>query len=87
MSGYIKTYKDIFHLSGDELSQTTLVKHSIETIDNLPVSTENYRYSESHKKEVDKQTNEMSDKGIIEESLTVQFSLMGYTITKEASGT
>jgi hypothetical protein len=62
-------YQDIFYLPGDELSSTNAVKHSITVVPGTtPINTKSYRLPEAQKAEIEKQVDEMLDKGIIEQS-------------------
>ena len=61
-------YSDIFLKPGDKLTFTSKVKHEIKTSDNVPVHTKSYRFPYVHKEEVQRQINEMLEKGIIRPS-------------------
>jgi hypothetical protein len=61
-------FKDIFAREGEPLTFTNEVKHSIRTIDEIPVFTKSYRYPEIHKEEVRKQIKEMLEQDIIQPS-------------------
>lgn len=64
----IKEYSDIFHVEGNKLTFTHKIKHEINTSDELPVYTRSYRYPEVHRKEVQKQIQNMLDQNIIRPS-------------------
>lgn len=55
----LKEYGDCFHLPGENLSFTTSVKHTIPTIDNIPVHVKQYRYPPVHKEEIDRQVTKL----------------------------
>jgi hypothetical protein len=62
-------YQDIFYLPGEELSSTNAVKHSITVVPGTsPINTRSYRLPEAQKAEIEKQVDEMLDKGVIEQS-------------------
>lgn len=63
-----RDYHDIFHLEGDHLTHTTLMKHEIHLNTNIPVTARTYRYPEALKGEVKKQLDEMLEQNIIRES-------------------
>lgn len=63
-----KEYSDIFFKPGDKLTFTSKVKHEIKTTDEIPVHVKTYRYPYIHKEEVQRQINDMLDKGIIRPS-------------------
>ena len=58
----------VFYREGDDLSFTNVIKHRINTSDELPVYTKNYRYPFVHKEEVQKQISKMLSQGIIQPS-------------------
>lgn len=64
----LKEYSDIFHMEGNKLTFTNKIKHRIRTSDEIPVYTKTYRYPEIHRKEVQKQIQEMLDQKIIRPS-------------------
>ena len=62
-------YQDIFHLPGEMLSSTSVVKHEIRLEPGTePVNTRPYRLPESQKPEVRRQVEELKSGGIIMES-------------------
>lgn len=63
-----KEFSDIFHKPGDKLTFTSKIKHNIKTTDNIPIHTKSYRYPYVHKEEVQRQINDMLEKGIIRPS-------------------
>ena len=48
-----------FFLKGDKLGCTNVIKHKINTIDNIPVNRSNYRYPAIHKEVIEKETNNL----------------------------
>lgn len=64
----ISKYTDIFHLDGENLSHTDVIKHSINTGDAPPIHVKSYRFPEVHKNEVEKQITKMLDQNIIRPS-------------------
>ena len=65
-----KKYRDVFAFPGDQLGRTSLVQHVIETGDAVPIKQRPYRSSPESKREVDRQVEEMLDKGIVQESVS-----------------
>ncbi|XP_037870373.1 uncharacterized protein LOC119629252 [Bombyx mori] len=63
-------YSDIFHLPNEKLTYTNAIQHDIKTTSEVPIHTKTYRFPEIHKKEVDKQINDMLEQGIIEPSIS-----------------
>jgi len=62
-------YHDIFHLPGEVLSNTTVVKHEIRFEPGAePINARPYRLPESQKQEVQRQVEELKRGGIITES-------------------
>lgn len=61
-------YIDVFNLDTDTLPCTNLTKHIITLKENKIINTKSYRPPEVHKLEIEKQTKEMLNKNIIEES-------------------
>ena len=64
----LEKHADRFQLEGDELSATNITKHRILTVDEYPVNTKQYRLPHNLRTEVDKQVNELLEKGIIRPS-------------------
>lgn len=64
----ISKFPSVFYLEGDNLSFTNVIKHRIETKDDLPVHAKSYRYPYCHKEEVQKQVSKMLSQGIIRPS-------------------
>ena len=61
----IEKHSDRFHLNGDELSSSNVTKHRILTIDDHPVNTKQYLLPHNLREEVEKQINELLEKGTI----------------------
>lgn len=64
----ISDYQGIFHLKSDNLTFTNVVKHRIDTKDDIPVYTKSYRYPYSLKEEVQSQIRDLLQQGIIRQS-------------------
>lgn len=64
----LREYSDIFHIKGNTLTFTNKIKHRIRTQDEIPVYTRTYRYPEVHRKEIQRQIEEMLDQKIIRPS-------------------
>lgn len=64
----IKKFENIFYQKDSDLTFTNVIKHKINTVDNIPIYTKSYRYPYIHKEEVDRQIKEMLDSGIIRHS-------------------
>ena len=62
-------YRNVFAFPGDQLGRTSLVQHVIDTGDATPIKQRPYRVSPDVKKEIDRQVDEMLEKGIIQESV------------------
>lgn len=63
-----REYDDIFLKEGQKLTFTNVVKHSIPTIEDVPIYTKSYRYPYVHKEEVRNQITDMLNQGIIRPS-------------------
>ena len=61
-------YRDVFVFLGDQLGRTSFVQHVIDTGDAMPVKQRSYRASTDVNKKIDRQVDEMFEKGIILES-------------------
>ena len=64
-------YRDVFAFPGDQLGMTSLVQHVIDTGDAMPIKQRQYRVSPDVKKEIDRPVEEMLEKGIIQESVSL----------------
>lgn len=61
---------DCFHLPGEALDCTDVLKHRITTADNAPTHTKQYRFPLIHREEINKQTAELLKAKIIQPSLS-----------------
>lgn len=66
----INKHRDLFQLPGEEPSHTNVIKHKINTTDDQPINTKQYRFPPIHKNEIDRQVGEMLKNGIIEPSVS-----------------
>lgn len=64
----IKNHSDRIHLEGNELGATDVLEHRINTVDDNPIFTKQYRLPHHLKGEVDRQVKELLDQGIIKHS-------------------
>lgn len=64
----ISKFHKIFHTEGDDLTFTNVIKHKINTTDEIPTHAKNYRYPHCHKEEVQRQISQMLTQGIIRPS-------------------
>ena len=64
----INKYNDLFHIPSDPLGYTNAMRHKINTTDNHPVYTKQYRYPPIHKEEINKQIEALLDNGTISPS-------------------
>ena len=65
-----QSYRDVFAFTDDQLGKTSLVQHVIATGDALPIKQRPYRTSPKCKQEIDRQVEDMLQKGIIRESVS-----------------
>ena len=63
-------YHDVFAFSDDQLGRTSLVQHTIDTGDAVPIKQRPYRTTPENKQEIDRQVNDMLERGIIQESVS-----------------
>ena len=63
-------YRNVFAFPGDQLGRTSLLQHVIDTGDAMPIKQRPYRVSPDFKKEIDRQVDEMLEKGIIQKSVS-----------------
>ena len=63
-------YHDVFAFSDDHLGRTSLVQHTIDTGDAVPIKQRPYRTTPENKQEIDRQVNDMLERGIIPESVS-----------------
>ena len=59
---------DVFNLDTDSLPCTNLTEHTITLKSEKPINIKSYRPPECHKKEIERQVNDMLQKEIIEKS-------------------
>jgi len=64
----INKYSDLFQLPDEELSCTNAIEHKINTTDERPINTKQYRFPPVHKDEIDKQVNDLLNNDIIKTS-------------------
>ena len=64
----IETNYDLFHLPGDPLGKTSAVTHKIQTTDDVPIHTKQYRYPPIHREEINKQMKELLESDIVRPS-------------------
>ena len=63
-------YHDVFAFSDDQLGRTSLVQHTIDTGDAMPIKQRPYRTTPENKQEIDRQVNDMLQRGVIQESIS-----------------
>ena len=66
-----RCYRDVFAFTDDQLGKTSLVQRVIDTGDAMPIKQRPYRTSPRCKQEIDRQVDDMLQKGIIRESVSV----------------
>jgi len=66
----VLSFKDTFAWSISDLGRTHLVKHQIETTDNVPVVSRPYRVSHTERKIINSQVEEMLENEIIRKSVS-----------------
>ena len=59
---------DCFHVPGEPLGYTPVLQHRIDTTDDQPINTRQYRFPPVHKEEMNRQVKELLDGGIIKPS-------------------
>ena len=64
----LRKYNMLFPREGEILSHTTKIKHRINTTDEIPIYSRQYRYPYVYKEEIDNQVDDVLKKGIIQES-------------------
>jgi len=70
-------------LPGEALGATKVLRHRIFTSDDRPINVKQYRYPQVYKEEIQRQVDDMLEKGVIEPSSlnqdrTLQFSVVDY---------
>lgn len=66
----IDKHRDLFQLPNEEPSHTNVITHKINTTDDQPINTKQYRFPPVHKNEIDRQVGEMLKNGVIEPSVS-----------------
>jgi len=64
----LRKYSVLFPNNEETLSQTTNIKHKINTTDEIPIYSRQYRYPYIYKKEINEQVKDLLKKKIISES-------------------
>lgn len=64
----IQKHNDLFRLPDDTLGYTNKISHKIQTTDDLPIHTKQYRFPPIHKDEITKQVRELLDNDVIKPS-------------------
>lgn len=64
----IEKNSDCFHLPDEKLNYTSVLKHRIPTVNEIPIHTRQYRFPVIHKDEINKQVNELLEQEIIKPS-------------------
>ena len=89
LSPYDKVkFRDLFVkycLSDSELGRTSLVQHVIDTGDATPIKQMPYRISPEGKQEIDRQVNNMLERGIVQESVSAWSSPVVLVKKKDGS--
>ena len=67
---FFRKYRDVFAFSNDQLGRTSLVQHVIDTGDAMPIKQRPCRTSPECKQEIDRQVEDMLQKGIVQESVS-----------------
>ena len=78
-------YRDVFALTDSELGRTSLVQHVIDTGHATPIKQMPYRTSPEGKQEIDRQVNNMLERGIIQESISAWSSPVVLVKKKDGS--
>jgi hypothetical protein len=64
----VKLHENLFKLPDEPLTLTNKITHKINTTDNNPINVKQYRFPPIHKKEIDKQINDLINEKIITKS-------------------
>ena len=64
----IREFPYQFYLPSDKLHSTNTIQHSIETVNETPINTKQYRFPPIHKDEIRNQVSALLEKGIIQQS-------------------
>lgn len=65
-----KEFEDIFHLEGDHLTANNFYKQRLQTVDDTPVYTRNYRLPQSQQEEIKTQVNKLIEEDLVEPSVS-----------------
>ena len=68
VSNWVNEFPDIFHLNGEQLTCTHLIRHRIPTIDNKVIFRKTYRHPQATSDKVHVQIEKQLNSGIIQES-------------------
>jgi len=60
--------QDRFHIFGEKLISTHVLQHQIPTTDDRPINTQQYRFSQIHKEEINKHVEELLEGDIVKPS-------------------
>ena len=66
----VREFSDLFPKKGDILSHTSVIKHRINTTDEIPIYTRQYRYPQIYKEEISKQVKDLLEKDVIRKSFS-----------------
>ena len=64
----LQAYRDIFSTSSQDIGQTDIIYHHIDTSSDTPIRQRAYRTSPAMRVEIQKQVDDLLDRGIVEES-------------------
>ena len=60
--------QDRFHIPGERLTATHVLRHQIPTTDDRPINIRQYRFPQIHKEEINRQVGELLEGGIVKSS-------------------
>ena len=66
----MESISDIFHIPGEKLTATHILKLTIPTVDEVPITSKQFRLPPVHKDEIERQVTELLENGIIEHSMS-----------------
>ena len=66
----IDKHKDRFHLKGEKLPATNVLKHRIKTVNDDPIFVKQFRLPPCHRQEIKKQVDEYLEDGVIKPSMS-----------------
>lgn len=64
----VSQYSEYFHIPGEQLGATNVLKHKINTTDDKPINVKQYRFPPIHKEEINKQVSELLNNQVIKPS-------------------